>query len=136
MKIFIDDMRDPPDDSWTLVRKVEPAIKLLSMYPVAIKEISFDHDIENRPDDETFKPIAYFFGTLMQWVKVECGLQGADWQMPKVTIHSINPVGSKEIQDILADYGIESERIPYKADLLRMEKEFGITSLFDGEKHE
>lgn len=57
MKLFVDDMRNAPDDSWVVARKVEQAIRLLAVQN--FDEVSLDHDIENRPDDETFKPVAH-----------------------------------------------------------------------------
>lgn len=104
MKLWVDDFRDAPDESWTVVRKVEPAIKAIRQF--LPDEISLDHDIENRPDDETFKPVAYFIGELFNndvfW---------ADDLL--VRIHSDNPVGAKELQAILEDYGIFAEWEPF-----------------------
>jgi hypothetical protein len=106
-KMWIDDMREAPDESWTVVRKVEPAIRLLSMFE--FDEISIDHDIENRPDDETFKPIAYFLALKYQGTPTE-----PPKFIPKITIHSDNPVGAKEIQMILLKgAGIEAPWKPY-----------------------
>lgn len=127
MKVWIDDIRDAPDDSWTEVRKVQPAIEFISRYWVEIDEISFDHDIENRPDDETFRPIAHYVG-----VRYE-GMRNRGKPCPKLTIHSINPTGAIHIQDILSRYGLKSERKPYAPDLERMKREFGTGDLMDGE---
>lgn len=103
MKLWVDDMRDAPDDTWTEARKVQTAINLLANF--TFEEISLDHDIENRPDDETFKPVAHYIG--MKY--------GSHEKMfwPKITVHSMNPVGGAELVKILADYGLPSEYIPY-----------------------
>ncbi len=45
MKIFLDDLRNPPDDSWILVREVPEVIRLLKRYPERITDISLDHDL-------------------------------------------------------------------------------------------
>lgn len=116
MKLWIDDMRDAPDESWTLVRKVLPAIRLIAMHMP--EEISLDHDIENRPDDETFLPIAYFIGALHGQIDFP-----NDWKV-KVTIHSINPVGAKEMQQVLRDFGVASTYEPYK--LAEFNKKWGL----------
>lgn len=96
-KLWIDDVRDAPDGSWLVARKVEPAIKALRQFRPTT--ISIDHDIENRPDDETFKPVAYFIGEMyyndMLWA-----------DDLEVRVHSDNPVGAKEIIKILEDYGL------------------------------
>lgn len=96
MKLWIDDFRDAPDDSWTEVRKVQPAIAFLAQFGLQVTEISLDHDIENRPDDETFMPVAYFIGVAY----------GRSGQGPKIRIHSDNPVGAQGMQMVLRDMGI------------------------------
>lgn len=127
IKLFIDDVRDAPDDSWTVVRKVQPAIDFIGRYMLQIKEYSFDHDIENRPDDETFRPIAHMVGMTWSWGQEIARKEvGKEMEPPKITIHSINPSGAREIQNILMDYGLTSTLAPYKADLERMEREFGV----------
>ncbi len=120
MKLWIDDLRDAPDDSWTEVRKVEPAIRLLAHH--LIEEISIDHDIENRPDDETFKPIAYFIG-----MKFLFRAAVRDPWTPKITIHSMNPVGAKEIYDILKSYTMEDITIaPPSEELQKFNAKYGL----------
>lgn len=110
MKLWIDDFRDAPDDSWTEVRKVEPAIK--SIVHFNFDEISIDHDIENRPDDETFKPVAYFIGEKYKGVQemsdFRTGFGPRIQAVPKITIHSDNPVGAKELQAIFKQYGFDN----------------------------
>lgn len=104
MKLWVDDYRDAPDSSWTEVRKVEPAIRALRNF--YFEEVSIDHDIENRPDDETFKPVVYFLGQRFYNLK----------EPPKVTIHSDNPVGAKEMIEILKDYDMEATWQPFTSD--------------------
>ena len=45
MKIYLDDVRDPPDDSWTVVRSYHAFRNLLMTTREDITEISFDHDL-------------------------------------------------------------------------------------------
>lgn len=117
MKLWLDDMRDAPDDSWTVIRKVEPAIKFIARYGGEITDFSLDHDIENRPDDETFKPVAYFLG--------ECFKNDFRFEDAHITIHSDNPVGAKELIAILEDYSLFATWTPYtsQADFA---KKFGL----------
>lgn len=100
MKLWVDDLREAPDDSWVEARKVQSAISMLAHFPM--EEISLDHDIENRPSDETFMPVAHYIGEKYH-----------SHTPPKITIHSINPVGAAEMQKVLHDYGIEAEIKPY-----------------------
>lgn len=110
MKLWIDDFRDAPDDSWVEARKVDQAIRLLAMYNAV--EISLDHDIENRPDDETFKAVAYFIGEKHSQTRFY-GHAVMAAAPPKVTIHSDNPAGAKEMQYILKSYGIDAPWVPF-----------------------
>lgn len=112
-KLWIDDFRDAPDDSWIEARKVESAIKAIVQFlPL---EISLDHDIENRPDDETFKAVAYFIGEKYQ--------NDTFWADDlTVTIHSDNPTGAKELRAILLDYGISAEWKPFTSNAAFKEK--------------
>lgn len=117
MKLWIDDYRDAPDDTWVVARKVQQAIRLIATN--RFQDISLDHDIENRPDDETFQPVAYFIGEKYQ----------NDWQFAddlEVVVHSDNPVGAKELQNILADYGIHAEWKPYTTDK-EFKTKYGLT---------
>lgn len=109
IKLFVDDFRDAPD-GWTEVRKVEAAIKFIDQFSPTT--ISLDHDIENRPDDETFKPVAYFIRE-----KYNNDTFWADEL--EVIIHSDNPIGAKELQKILEGYHIYAEWKPFTS-----EKEF------------
>lgn len=104
LKLWIDDIRDAPDDSWVVARKVQEAIRLISHQ--RFTTISLDHDIENRPSDETFLPVAYFIGE-----KFNNDTFWADEL--EVIIHSINPVGAKEMQMVLEDCGLFAELKPY-----------------------
>lgn len=106
MKLFIDDIRDAPDDSWTVVRTITEAIRLLATQSVT--EISLDHDISHMvsvgdvgrpfPCKETFEAVAWFL-----WQGTYQG---------KVTIHSANPIGAMKIGHIL-----ENANIPYEIKL-------------------
>lgn len=113
MKLYIDDIRNPPDESWTLARTVTEAIRLLSMF--RFEEISLDHDISHPvkvgelqrpfPCDENFTAVAYFIAEYYSH-------DGPDRKRPKITVHSANPNGAKEIERILGDACIPSTYIP------------------------
>lgn len=106
MKLFIDDIREAPD-GWVLVTTVTNAIKFINRYRYEIKEISFDHDISYPvmvngvsrpyPSPETFQAVAYYVNSMY-------GSTPEDW--PKIFIHSANPIGAKEISNILLGFDI------------------------------
>lgn len=103
MKLFVDDIRNAHNGNWTVARTVDSAIAFISQYGDSIDEISLDHDISHQvgmgkisrpyPCAETFTPVARF---MREYYK-----NGTE---PKVTIHSSNPIGAKNIQFILKDF--------------------------------
>lgn len=103
--LWVDDFRDAPDDAWNVARTTEEAIRAIAT--MEFSHISLDHDIENRP--ETFQPVAYFIGVKYQ---IPDRIPGTE---PMITIHSGNPVGSKNMGDILAHYGLKTNINPIYA---------------------
>lgn len=108
MKLWIDDIRNAPSEDWTVARTVTEAIRAISKFE--FEEISIDHDISHQvavgklsrpyPCEECFCAVAYYIGEKMgNWVGKE----------PKIILHTSNPVGAKEMYQILIDHGIGSE---------------------------
>ena len=83
MKLFLDDVRNPPDDTWDVVRKYKTALDYWRLYP--IEEISFDHDLG---EENTGYDFAKF-------IEFACN---DGHPCPKWQIHSANPVGRKNIE--------------------------------------
>lgn len=86
MKVWLDDVRTPPDDTWQWAKTSDEAIAFLRYESVSI--ISLDHDLGLYDDG---KKVARFITTM----KVR----------PATIIHSMNPVGAKAMSDILAEKG-------------------------------
>jgi len=83
MKIYLDDIRDPPSSDWVVVRTADEAIDLIKSGQVT--EISFDHDLgEGKTGYDVALVIEQlaFMGTISP---IYC------------CIHSANPVGAKNI---------------------------------------
>jgi len=105
-KLFLDDIRFPPDDSWEIVRSSKEAIEWLKRNGCP-DYMSFDHDlggddtamdvvhwmINKDLDDESFLPTTFTF-----------------------TVHSANPVGRENIYSLLRRY------MTYKRDAVTMEQ--------------
>lgn len=123
MKLFVDDIRQAPDDSWTVARNVTEAIRAIARFGNDIKEISLDHDISHQvhieklsrpfPCGECFCPVAYYIGSYFQ--------VGED--SPQMTIHTANPAGAKEMEAILHDHDINC-KIKMMGLANRLEMEF------------
>lgn len=110
MKLYIDDLRKVPDDTWTLARTNTEAIRLLATGYV--EEVSCDHDIcvanfgqisvplrrRLAIGEETFQPVIYYIAAMKP-----------EDRPKKIILHSANPAGAMRMSGILYDAGIESE---------------------------
>ena len=110
MKIFIDDIRVPPNDTWHIARSVGAAIRALDQFCLEVTDIQLDHDISHQvvmggmsrpyPCAETFESVARYIVRLKEVYP--------DWN-PTIRLHTSNPVGAKNMAAILQDAGLESE---------------------------
>lgn len=88
-KLFLDDVRDPPDDSWTVVRTAKECIFLLENLNFEV--LSLDHDLGE--DMPTGYDVAV-------WIEERVALMA--YQAPEIRVHSANPVGVKRIRQVIA----------------------------------
>lgn len=86
LKVFLDDLRDPPDDTWIVCRDPSTFIHLARHADV----ISLDHDLGDGV------PTGY---QLLVTLETEVIMHGL-WsdKMPEILIHSANPVGCANMQ--------------------------------------
>lgn len=86
MKLWIDDVRPPPDASWTWAKTSEEALLMLRRADGnPITEISFDHDLGG---DDTAMPVARYLE--------EAAYDGLHPRI-KWHVHSANPVGRRNL---------------------------------------
>lgn len=122
-KIYVDDVREIPDDSWTLCRTINSAITALSTFEVT--HISLDHDISHQvtvqglsrpyPCGECYCAVAHYMSQKFRDAIPE--------SIPVITIHSANPVGARDMELILKNEGgLDSTYVPCPA-CNRLEKE-------------
>lgn len=107
MKLFVDDIRNAPDESWTVARTVNSAIKAIAMFH--FDEISLDHDISHQvhvdelsrpyPCSETFQAVAHYIA-----LKYNVERLPGSPPVPLVTLHTSNPVGAQEMKQILSPH--------------------------------
>lgn len=125
LKLWVDDIRNPPDGSWTVARTINGAILALDL--ADFDEISLDHDISHQlemggvsrpyPCRETFRAVAHYIA--VKYVLANTAVQGQTertnrWQ-PRIIIHSSNPVGADEMRAILDVEGLSTEYRPMGA---------------------
>lgn len=99
-KLYIDDLRTPEDQTFIISRTVDEAKRLIEEMGIP-SFISFDHDlgVDNQGD---LLESGYDFA---KWL-VEIDLDGR-YRIPKefeFKVHSMNPVGAKNIQSYLEGY--------------------------------
>ena len=109
MKLFIDDIRNAPDDKWNVARTVTEAIRCIYYYRDQLEEISIDHDISHQigmgelsrpyPCGETFSAVCYYMAVVYD--------QSYSPKKPKVVLHTSNLIGAENMQLILSRAGIE-----------------------------
>ncbi len=89
MKIFLDDVRNPPDSTWKVYREV--CDDLVKDFFNA-DEVSLDHDLGEN------KPTGYDFLCM-----IEALMHQEPRKLPIIYVHSANPVGvSRMLQAISA----------------------------------
>lgn len=81
-KMFLDDIRMPPDASWIPARSTQEAIDIIEVLGVPYF-ISFDHDLGGVDTSMVF----------LKWLTVNHFEADIDY-----VIHSANPIGSKNIE--------------------------------------
>ncbi|MBS4102921.1 cyclic-phosphate processing receiver domain-containing protein [Tsukamurella paurometabola] len=88
MKLFVDDLRDPPDATWTVARSSAEALEILQS-GARVAELSLDHDLGG---DDTSRPIVLWLAEHDRWPAV-------------VRVHSANPVGVEWLTGMIERYG-------------------------------
>lgn len=117
MKVFLDDIRQPYDHTWTVVRNVDDFKKLIRSHKVLA--ISFDHDLglENGTELPTGKDAAnWLISHAMDYPVDIAGLS-------HIIIHSSNPPGAANIQGLIENakkfgilpQSIKISKIPYES---------------------
>lgn len=88
MKLFVDDLRDPPDASWVVARSTKAALEICrETWPT---ELALDHDLGG--DDR-----------IMDFLKALHEMS-EDKPIPAWTVHSANPVGRLNIKSFMESW--------------------------------
>lgn len=115
MKLFVDDIRNAPDETWHVARTSLEAIRAIARYDFEV--ISLDHDISHQvgmgdlsrpyPCAETFASVAYYIvAKYLPYLKGD-----GSWNVPpKVILHTSNEVAGDEMAMLLGQAGIMVEK--------------------------
>ena len=87
MKLWLDDRRTPPDESWHWATTPAAAIQLLRSGDVEL--ISFDHDLGFEGDVELS---GY---DVLLWIEEAVSVRG--FSPPEMRVHSANPPGHERL---------------------------------------
>lgn len=115
MKLWVDDIRNAPDDTWHVARTSLEAIRAIARYDFEV--ISLDHDISHQvgmgelsrpfPCAETFASVAYYITAKYQPATQHPSPINIP---PKVVLHTSNQVAGDEMAKILDAVGITAEK--------------------------
>jgi hypothetical protein len=92
MKIWIDDLRSVPNDTWILAKNSKYSLSLLEwskMMGVRLEAVSFDHDLGG---DDTTRPV-------ILWMCEN------EWWPKRCYVHSMNPIGRNYLIGMINRYG-------------------------------
>ena len=85
-KLWVDDLRPPPDNTWHWATTSDEAVQLLQ--DKCISELSLDHDLGG---DDTTRPVVMFMCNEEVWP-------------PIIRCHSMNPVGRHWVVSMINRY--------------------------------
>lgn len=98
MKIWVDDIREMPQDYDCWARDTEFAIEMIGKYGDSIEEISLDHDAGNEHVH------GGDFIKILEWMEYEEEVNGKNFKFT-IHIHSANPVGRAAMRRIIEKRG-------------------------------
>lgn len=96
-KLFLDDLRAPPDHTWVVVRTVRAAIEYVQTYGLPL-EMSLDHDLGFGERDAP---------AFLQWLideDLDSGFGHLGLEKIAFNVHSANPVGRQNLEGLWNSY--------------------------------
>ncbi len=93
-KIYLDDIRTPKTNGWTVCRSYEDFIRAININGLPT-EISFDHDLGWDEENNCERKSGY---DCAKW------LVENDIVIEKFNVHSANPIGAKNITILLNNH--------------------------------
>jgi hypothetical protein len=95
-KLFLDDLRPPPDGSWVVARSVPAALEHIDVYGLPIA-MSLDHDLGTDVDTPVL---------VHELIKRSLDGQYADWQLLAINyrVHSANIIGYENLMGLWLNY--------------------------------
>jgi hypothetical protein len=114
MKIYLDDVRTPVDNSWIVVRSYDEFVKKVTEIGLEnIELISLDHDLGDTAMREWYNNVHKNYKLDYSNILEKTGMDCAKWLVEKwiegqpvveVKVHSANPIGSANICGLIWNY--------------------------------
>lgn len=121
-KIYLDDIRTPTEEGWTVCRSYDEFVKAVDDIGLEnIETISLDHDLGDTAIREYFKNTSKNYIIDYNNIHEKTGYDCAKWivnksmedeiVLPTITVHSANPVGAANIMGYINNY-LKNVRLP------------------------
>lgn len=131
INVYLDDIRTPLDESWVVVRNYDEFVKFIGETGLEnIHTISLDHDLGESAMAEYFNNVHPNYKLDYDNIKEKTGYDCAKWlveeslktkiPLPKVYVHSANPIGSANIMGYINNYLMNS-RLPQSCIRVKIE---------------
>jgi NAD+-processing family protein with receiver domain len=120
MKLWVDDIRNAPDDTWHVARTAIEAIRALARFDMEV--VSLDHDISHQvgmgeltrpyPCGETFASVAYYLAQQIDFKVFIANTNQEGYTPPRIILHTSNEVAGDEMYQMFKDTvpGLEVEK--------------------------
>ena len=129
-KIYLDDIRTPVDNTWTVVRNYEEFISMITSIGLEnIEIISLDHDLGDSAMKEWLHGVVRNYQINYDNITEKTGMDCAKWLVRQwmdgapvvdVVIHSANAIGSANMMGYINNYR-HINRLPQNCIRVRIE---------------
>jgi hypothetical protein len=115
IRLYLDDVRTPKDEDWTVVRNYDEFVSTIMYIGLEnIELISLDHDLGDTAMNEYFNNVSPNYTLDYNNIEEKTGLDCAKWlvaesmnkkiPLPQIYVHSANPIGSANIMGYINNY--------------------------------
>lgn len=131
IRIYLDDVRTPVDTSWVVVRNYEEFVNEVTQHGLEnIELISLDHDLGDGAMVEYYTNVKNNYQLDYENIPEKTGMDCCKFlvnlsmdtniPLPKITVHSANPVGSHNMMGYIDNY-LMNRNLPQTCERVRIE---------------
>lgn len=115
LNIYLDDVRTPTVEGWTVVRNYEEFVSTIMYHGLEnIETISLDHDLGDGAMTEYYTNVRNNYRLDYENIQEKTGYDCCKWlvnesinkniPLPKIFVHSANPIGSANMMGYINNY--------------------------------